>query len=67
MRLFLFTVASRPAIGFIQSPIQWVTRVLIPGTKQPGRVADRSPPLAEAKNVWSYASSPPICLHVTVA
>jgi hypothetical protein len=38
--------------------------VLSPGIKRPGCEADLSPPSnAEVKNVWSYASTPPIRLH----
>jgi hypothetical protein len=49
---FLFTTASRPVRGTIQSPIQWV--------KRPGREADHSSPsTAEVKNPWSYNSPPP--------
>jgi hypothetical protein len=35
-----------------------------PGTKQPGRKVDHSPPFsAEVKNEWSLASAPHICFH----
>jgi hypothetical protein len=45
-KTFLFTIASRPALGPSQPPIQWV-----PGVTRPGREADQSPPFsAEAKN-----------------
>jgi hypothetical protein len=42
--IFLFTTASRPALGLIQPPIQWVPRVLTLGIKRPGREANHSPP-----------------------
>jgi hypothetical protein len=50
-----------------QPPTQWVLAVLIPGVKRPGREADHSPPSrVEVKNVWSYTSAPPTCLHDVV-
>jgi len=36
------------------------------GVKWPGREADHSPPSAEVKNAWSFASTPPIRLHGVV-
>jgi len=43
------------------------TRGSFPGGKRPGREANHSPPFsAEAKNVWSYISTPPLCLHGVV-
>jgi hypothetical protein len=48
--IFLFTTASRTALGPTQPPIQWVPRVLSLGVKQPGREADHSlPSSAEVK------------------
>jgi hypothetical protein len=58
--IFLFTTASRPALGPTQPPIQWVAGALSLGLKRPGREADHSPPSsAEVKNAWSYTSTPP--------
>jgi hypothetical protein len=42
--IFLFTTASRTALGTIQPPIQWVPEVLSPEVKWPGREADHTPP-----------------------
>jgi hypothetical protein len=42
--IFLFTTASRTALGPTQSPIQWVPGYLSLGVKRPGREADHSPP-----------------------
>jgi hypothetical protein len=57
--IFLFTTASRTALGFTQPPIQWVPGVLSLGVKRPGREADHShPSSAEVKNAWSYTSTP---------
>jgi hypothetical protein len=54
---FIFTTASRMALGPTQPPIQWVHGVLSLGVKRPGREADHSPPSsAEVKNAWSYIS-----------
>jgi hypothetical protein len=51
--------ASRPALGPIQPPIQWVPAVVSPGVKRPWREADHSPPSnVEVKNAWRYTSTP---------
>jgi hypothetical protein len=42
--IFLFTTASRPALGSTQPPIQWVRGAFSLGVKRPGREADHSPP-----------------------
>jgi hypothetical protein len=40
---------------------------LTPGIKRLGRAADHSPTSSvEIKNAWSYASTPPVCLHGAV-
>jgi hypothetical protein len=58
LRIFLFTTASRPALGPTQPPIQWVPGALSLGVKRSGREADHSPPSsAEVKNAWSYTST----------
>jgi hypothetical protein len=44
MGIFLFTTASRRALGPTQPLIQWVPGVLSLGVKRPGREADHSPP-----------------------
>jgi hypothetical protein len=62
--IFLFTTASRPALGPTHLPIQWVPEALFLGVKRPGHEADNPPPSsAEVKNAWRYTSTPPICLH----
>jgi hypothetical protein len=67
MGIFLFTTASRPALGPTQPPIQWVSGFISPGVKQPGREADHSPrSSAEVKYSWSFTSTPPIRLHGVV-
>jgi hypothetical protein len=58
--IFLFTTASRTALGPTQPPIQWVLDALSLGVKRPWREAGHSPPSsAEVKNAWSYTSIPP--------
>jgi hypothetical protein len=42
--IFLFTTASRTALGPTQSPIQWVLGALSLGVKRLWREADHSPP-----------------------
>jgi hypothetical protein len=65
--VFLFTTASRMALGPTQPPIQWVPGALSLGVKQLGHEADHSPPSsAKVKNAWSYTSTPPVRLHGVV-
>jgi hypothetical protein len=48
--IFLFTTASRTALGPTQPPIQWLPEALSLGIKRTGREADHSPPsIAEVK------------------
>jgi hypothetical protein len=58
--IFLFTTASRTALGPTQLPIQWLPGALSLGVKRPGREVDRSPPSsAEVKKfVELYLHSP---------
>jgi hypothetical protein len=58
--IFLFTTASRTALGSTQPPIQWVPGALSLGLKRPGREDDHSPPSsAEVKEcVELYLHSP---------
>jgi hypothetical protein len=54
-KIFLFSTASRPALGTTQPPIQWV-----PGVKRLGPEADHSPPAsAEIKNSGAICTSTP--------
>jgi hypothetical protein len=41
--IFLYSTASRTALGPTHSPVQCVPGAVTPGVKQPGREADRSP------------------------
>jgi hypothetical protein len=51
--IFLFTTASRTALGPTQPPIQWVPAVLSLRVKRPEHEADHSPPSsADVKNTW---------------
>jgi hypothetical protein len=60
LEICLFTIVSRPALGTILPPIQWIPVAHSLGVKQPGREPDHTPPTsAEVKNVWSYISAPP--------
>jgi hypothetical protein len=58
--IFLFTTASRPALGPTMLPIQWVPGALSLGVKRPGHEAGHSlPPSAEVKQcVELYLHSP---------
>jgi hypothetical protein len=42
--IFLYSTASRPALGPTQPPIQWVPGELSPGVKRLRREGDHSPP-----------------------
>jgi hypothetical protein len=65
--IFLFTTASRTALGLTQSPIQWVPGVLSLGVKRSGREADHSPPSsAEVKECVELYLHSPILLHGAV-
>jgi hypothetical protein len=56
---FLFSTASRLALGSTRPRIKWVLVVVSLGIKRPRREADHSPPsIAEIKNVRSYSSIP---------
>jgi hypothetical protein len=50
--IFLFTTASRMALGHTQPPIQWVQDALSLGVKRPGREADHSPPSSAEVKEW---------------
>jgi hypothetical protein len=64
MNSFVFFMSSRPILGSIQPPIQWVTGgALSPGLKRPGRETDRSPSFsAEVKKTWMYTPTLPYTL-----
>jgi hypothetical protein len=62
--IFLFTTASRMALGPTQPPIQCIPGALSLRVKQLGHEADHQPPSsAEVKYVWSYTSITPTHLH----
>jgi hypothetical protein len=50
--IFLFTTASRTALGPTQPPIQWVPGALSLGVKQLGREAGSSPPSSVEGKEW---------------
>jgi hypothetical protein len=56
--IYLFTTASRPALGPTQPPLQWVPGATSLGVKRPGREADHSlPSSADVKNAWNHTST----------
>jgi hypothetical protein len=64
---FHFSISSRPALGSIQPPIQWVPGDISPGVKRHEREADHSPPTsAEVKKTWIHYIHSPIRLHSVV-
>jgi hypothetical protein len=63
---FLFTAASRTALGPTQPPIHWVPGTLHLGVKRPGREADNSPSSAEVKECVDLYLHSPIRLHGVV-
>jgi hypothetical protein len=67
LRIFLFTTASRPALGPTQPPNQRVPRALSREVKQQVREGDHShPPSDEVKIAWSYTFNPPLRFHGVV-
>jgi hypothetical protein len=52
LRNFLFTIASKMALGPTQPPIQGVLGALFLGVKRPGREADQSPPTSAEVKEW---------------
>jgi hypothetical protein len=59
LRIFLFTTASRPALGPTQPSIQWVQGALSLEVMRPAREANHSRPSSvEVKNVWGYTFTP---------
>jgi hypothetical protein len=55
--IFLFTTASRTALGPTQPPIQWVSGALSLGVKRPGLESDHSlPSIVEVKDSLSTPS-----------
>jgi hypothetical protein len=61
--IFLFTTASRTALGPTQPPIQWVRGALFLGVKRPVREADHSPPssakVKECVELYLHSSHTP--------
>jgi hypothetical protein len=56
----IFSTSSRPVLGPIQPPIQWVPGSLYSGVKRPRREADHSPPVsAEVKKMWIHSPHTP--------
>jgi hypothetical protein len=54
-----FAKASKPVLGAIQPPIQWVPGTFTLGVKRLGHEADKSSPSSsEVNNAWSYTSTP---------
>jgi hypothetical protein len=62
-----FTTASRPAVGFTDPPMQWVTGAISLAVKQPEvKMTTHLQSSAEVKNAWSYTSTSPILLRGVV-
>jgi len=61
--IFLFTTASRTALGPTQPPIQWVPGALSLEVKRPGRRADHSPQSSsefkECLELYSHSPNTP--------
>jgi hypothetical protein len=57
-KIFLSFIASRPALGPTQPPIQWVPGALSPGVKWYGHEADHSPP--SSVKVKNCGAIPPL-------
>jgi hypothetical protein len=59
--VLIFAIASRPALGPTQPPIQWVPGALLPGAKRPWREADHSLHLVPRSRM--YGAIPPLPLY----
>jgi hypothetical protein len=55
---FLFFTSSRPALGSIQSPIQWVPGALSVEANWPGHDADNSPPVNANLKKYGFMHPP---------
>jgi hypothetical protein len=61
-KIFLFSTASRPALGFTEPPTQWIPGALSLGLKRAGReAATHLHPVSTSRMVELYLHSP-ICL-----
>jgi hypothetical protein len=56
--IFLFPALSRPALGHIKPPIQWVSQTIPSRVKRAKREADHLHP-SRAVNAWTYTSTLP--------
>jgi hypothetical protein len=61
-KIFLFSTASRTALGSTQLPIQWVPGTLSPGEKLSRREAYHTPSRAEVNNGGAIPPLPTISL-----
>jgi hypothetical protein len=60
-KIFIFSTASKSALGPTQPPLQWVPGAIFPGVKRPGLQADNLPSSrAEVKNVGAIHPLPHI-------
>jgi hypothetical protein len=62
-KIFLFSTASRPALGPTQPPVQWVPGAFSPGVQRQGREADHSPPSSDEVKNGGAISQLPHSLH----
>jgi hypothetical protein len=58
VKIFLLSVVPRPALGPIQSLMQWIPAAISLGVKQPDREADHSPP--SSVDVKNGGAIPPL-------
>jgi hypothetical protein len=61
-KIFLFSIASRPALGPTQPHIQWALGDLSLGVKRQRREADHSPPLVPRSRMVELYLHSIVCL-----
>jgi hypothetical protein len=62
-RFFCYPIQSKLVVGTTQPPIEWVLDSYLEAELPVHEAGHSHPHSAEVKKEWSYATTPPICLH----